>query len=95
MKTKELSKQVRDKGVEKCKPGLGHKEISKPLMIQWSTIKAIIFKWKEHRTTTNLPKDDCPPKLTDRARRALIREAAERPKVTLKELHSRDWSICP
>jgi hypothetical protein len=28
----------------------------------------------------------CPTKLTDQARRALIREATKRPKITLKEL---------
>ena len=28
----------------------------------------------------------CPPKLTDRARRALIRDATKTPKITLKEL---------
>jgi len=53
-------------------------------MIPRSTITSIIFKWKEHGTTTNLPREGRPPKLTDRARRALIREAAQRPKVTLK-----------
>ena len=88
MKTKELSKQVRDNVVEKYKSGLGYKKISKSLMITRSTIKSIITKWKEHGTTANLPRDGRPPKLTDRARRALIREAAQRPKVTLEELQS-------
>lgn len=88
MKTKELSKQVRDKVVEKYKSGLGYKKISKSLMIPRSTIKSIIIKWKEHGTTTNLPREGRPPKLSARSRRALIREAAQRPKVTLKELQS-------
>ncbi|XP_076853445.1 uncharacterized protein LOC143508669 [Brachyhypopomus gauderio] len=88
MKTKELSKQVRDKVVEKYKSGLGYKKISKSLMIPQSTIKSIIIKWKEHGTTTNLPREGRPPKLSARSRRALIREAAQRPKVTLKELQS-------
>ena len=88
MKTKELSKQVRDKVIEKYKSGLGYKKISKSLMIPRSTIKSIIFKWKEHGTTLNLPREGRPPKLTDRARRALIREATQRPEVTLTELQS-------
>ena len=88
MKTKELSKQVRDKVVEKHKSGLGYKRISTSLMIPRSTVRSIIAKWKEHGTTTNLPRQGRPSKLTDRARRALIREATERPKVTLKELQS-------
>ena len=43
---------------------------------------------KEYGTTTNLPREGRPPKLTDTARRALIREATKRPKITLKELQS-------
>ncbi|KAM4578007.1 E3 ubiquitin-protein ligase RNF181 isoform 1-T1 [Fundulus diaphanus] len=38
------------------------------------------------------------PELTERARRALIREAAQRPcgnPEGAAELHSRDWRICP
>ena len=48
----------------------------------------VIKKCPQDSTTTNLPREDRPPKLTDQARRALIREAAQRPKVTLKELQS-------
>ena len=88
MKTKELSKQVRDKVVEKYKSGLGYKKISKCLMIPRTTIKSIITKWKERGNTTNLPRDGRPPKLREQATRALIREAAQRPKVTLEELQS-------
>ena len=88
MKTKELSKQVRDNVVEKYKSGLGYKKISKSLMIPKSTIKSIITTWKEHGRTANLPRDGRTPELTDWARRTLIREAAKRPKVTLEELQS-------
>ena len=35
-----------------------------------------------------MPRECHPPKLTDEARRALIREASKRPKMTLKELQS-------
>ena len=42
MKTKELSKQVRDKVVEKYRSGLGYKKISETLNIPQSTIKSII-----------------------------------------------------
>jgi transposase len=86
MKTKELSKQVRDKVVEMYRSGLDYKKISETLNIPRNTIKSIIKKWKEYGTTTNLPREGCPPKLTDQARRALIREATKRPKITLKEL---------
>ena len=88
MKTKELSKQVRDKDVEKYRSGLGYKKISETLNIPRSTVKSIIQKWKEYVTTTNLPGEGHPPKLMDQARRELIREATKRPKITLKELQS-------
>ena len=97
MKTKELSKQVRDKVVDKYRSGLGYKKISGTLNIPPSTIKSIIKKWKEYGTTTNLPREGRPPKLTDQARRALIRgkkETKDNPKGAAK-LHSGDWSICP
>jgi hypothetical protein len=49
MKTKELSKQVRDKVVEKYRSGLGYKKISETcpkhirnMNIPWSTIKSMI-----------------------------------------------------
>ena len=74
MKTKELSKQVRDKVVEKYRSGLGYKKISETLNMPLSTIKSLIKEWKEYGTTTNLPRKGLPPKLTDQVRRALIRE---------------------
>uniref|UniRef100_A0AAX7UKG3 Transposase Tc1-like domain-containing protein n=1 Tax=Astatotilapia calliptera TaxID=8154 RepID=A0AAX7UKG3_ASTCA len=56
------------------------------LNIPRSTIQVIIQKWKEYGTTVNLPRQGRPPKLTGRTRRALIRNAAKRPMVTLDEL---------
>uniref|UniRef100_A0A803JWW4 Transposase Tc1-like domain-containing protein n=1 Tax=Xenopus tropicalis TaxID=8364 RepID=A0A803JWW4_XENTR len=86
MKSKEHTRQVRDKVIEKFKAGLGYKKISKALNIPRSTVQAIIQKWKEYGTTVNLPRQGRPPKLTGRTRRALIRNAAKRPMVTLGEL---------
>jgi transposase len=62
------------------------------LNIPRSTIKSIIKTWKECGTTTNLPREGRPPKLTDQARRALIREATvtkDNPEGAAK-LHGRD-----
>uniref|UniRef100_A0A803KA97 Transposase Tc1-like domain-containing protein n=1 Tax=Xenopus tropicalis TaxID=8364 RepID=A0A803KA97_XENTR len=86
MKSKEHTRQVRDKVIEKFKAGLGYKKISKALNIPRSTVQVIIQKWKEYGTTVNLPRQGRPPKLTGRTRRALIRNAAKRPMVTLDEL---------
>ena len=97
MKTKELTRQVRDKVVEKFKAGLGYKKISQALNISRSTVQSIIQKWKKYGTTANLPRHGRPPKLTVRARRALVREAAKRPMVTLEELqniHVSQWGWC-
>ncbi|CAB1450210.1 unnamed protein product [Pleuronectes platessa] len=69
MKTKELTKQVRDKVVEKYEAGLGYKKISRALNISLSTIKSIIRKWKEYGTTANLLRRGRPPKLKSRTRR--------------------------
>ena len=83
--------------MEKYRSGLGYKKIYETLKIPRSTIKSIISKWKEYGTTTNLPREGRPQKLTDRARRALIRgnkEIKGNPEGPAK-LHSGDWSICP
>ena len=90
MKTKELSKQVRDTFVE-YRSGLGYKKISENLNNPRSTIKSITKKWKEYGTTTNQPREGRPPKLTDQARSALIRESTKRPRINPErstKLHS-------
>jgi hypothetical protein len=97
MNTKELSKQVRDKVVEKNRSELGYKINIKNLNIPQSTSKSIIKKWKEYGTTTNLPREGRPPTLTDLARRALIRgnkDTQDNPRGATKR-HSRDWITCP
>ena len=85
MKTKELSKQLRDKVVERHRSGEGYKKISKALNIPWSTVKSIIKKWKVYGTTQNLLRAGR-PKLSSRVRRALVREASKRPMTTLKDV---------
>ena len=86
MKTKELSKQLWDKVVERHRSGEGYKKISKALNIPWSTVKSIIKKWKVYGTTQNLLRAGRPPKLSSQVRRALVREASKRPMTTLKDL---------
>ena len=84
MTTKELSKDLRDKVVERHRSGDGYKNISKALNIFQSTVKTIIKKWKAYGTTKTLPISRCPSKLDDQARR-LIRDATKRPMTILKE----------
>ncbi len=48
-KTKELSKDVRDKIVDLHKAGMGYKTIAKQLGEKVTTVGAIIRKWKKHK----------------------------------------------
>ena len=88
MSTKELSKDLQDKVVERHRSGNGYKNISKVLNMPWSTVKTIIKKWKVYGTIKTLPRSSRPSKLDDQSRRRLIREATKRPMATLKELHA-------
>ncbi|XP_016335283.1 serine/threonine-protein kinase Nek1-like [Sinocyclocheilus anshuiensis] len=54
--------------------------------ILMSTVASIIRKWKKIGTTRTLPRAGCPVNLSDRERRALVREVAKNPTVTLTEL---------
>src|SRR4029434_3966038 len=61
-KTKELSKDVRDKIVDLHKAGMGYKTIGKQLGGKQTTVGAIIRKWKQHQTTVNLSRSGAPCK---------------------------------
>ncbi len=54
-KTKELSKDVRDKIVDLHKGGMGYKTITKQRGEKVTTVGEIIRKWKKHKITVNLP----------------------------------------
>src|SRR4029434_3466312 len=62
--------------------------MSKALNIPWNSVKSIIKKWKEYGTCVNLPRTGRPHKLSDRARRRLVREATKTPMTTRKELQA-------
>lgn len=47
MKRKKLSEQHRDKIVQKFKSGTGYGRISRLLRIPKSTVRAVIYKWKQ------------------------------------------------
>ncbi len=57
-KTKELSKDVRDKIVDLHKARMGYKTIVKQLGEKATTVGAIIRKWKKHNITVNLPRSE-------------------------------------
>ncbi|XP_014829131.1 PREDICTED: zinc finger protein 594-like isoform X1 [Poecilia mexicana] len=86
MKTKEHSRQVKEKVVEKFKAGLGCKTISKSLKISHSSVEAIVQTWKEYGTTASLPGRGRPPKQRIQSQRVLFTEALKRPVVILEKL---------
>jgi hypothetical protein len=50
-------------------------------------VASIILKWK-FGTNKTLPRAVCPAKLSNRGRRAMVREVTKNPMVTLTELQS-------
>ncbi|KAG2468920.1 TCB1 transposase, partial [Polypterus senegalus] len=86
MKSKELSIDLRDRIVSRHKSGKGYRKISAALKVPMSTVASIIHKWKKFETTRTLPRAGRPSKLSDRGRRALVRETTKNPMVTLSEL---------
>lgn len=86
MKSKELSADLRDRIVSRCRSGEGHRKISAVLKVPVSTVASISLKQKKFGTTRILPRAGCPARLSDQGRRALDREVTKNPMVTLTEL---------
>ena len=53
-KTRELSKDIRDKIVDLHKAGMGYRTIGKQLGEKATTVGTIIRKWKKFKITVNL-----------------------------------------
>ncbi|KAG2466803.1 TCB1 transposase, partial [Polypterus senegalus] len=86
MKSKELSVDLQDRIVSRHKSGEGYRKISAALKVPMSTVASIIREWKKFENTRTLPRAGRPSKLSDRVRRALVREVTKNPMVTLSEL---------
>ena len=56
------------------------------LKVPKNTVASIILKWKKFGTTKSFPRADRTAKLSNRGRRALVREVTKNPMVTLTEL---------
>jgi hypothetical protein len=56
--------------------------MSAALKVPKNTVASIILKWKKFRTTKTLPRAGLPAKLSNRGRRALVREVTKNPTVT-------------
>ena len=56
------------------------------LKVPKNTVASIILKWKMFGTTKTFPRAGSPAKLSNRGRRALIREVTKNPMVTPTKL---------
>uniref|UniRef100_A0AAZ3SDA0 Transposase Tc1-like domain-containing protein n=1 Tax=Oncorhynchus tshawytscha TaxID=74940 RepID=A0AAZ3SDA0_ONCTS len=84
MRLKELSVELRDRIVS----GEGYQKMSAALKVPKNTVASIILKWKKFGTTKTLPRAGHAAKLSNRGRRALVREVSKNLMVTLTELQS-------
>ncbi len=85
-KTKELSKDVRDKIVDLHKAGMGWKTIAKQLSEKVTIVGAIIRKWKKHKITVNLPRTGAPCKISPRGVSMIMRTVRNQPRTTREDL---------
>ncbi len=85
-KTKELSKDVKDKIVDLHKAGMGYKTIAKQLGEKVTTVGAIIRKWKKHKITVNLPRSGAPCKISPRGVSMIMRMVRNQPGTTRVDL---------
>ncbi|KAK3520700.1 hypothetical protein QTP70_030576 [Hemibagrus guttatus] len=72
-KTKELSKDTRNKTVDLHQAGKTESAIGKQLGVKKSTVGAIIRKWKTYKTTDNLPRSGAPRKISPRGVKMITR----------------------
>ncbi|KAK3553574.1 hypothetical protein QTP70_005489 [Hemibagrus guttatus] len=72
-KTKELSKDTRNKFVDLHQAGKTESAIGKQLGVKKSTVGAIIRKWKTYKTTDNLPRSGAPRKISPRGVKMITR----------------------
>ncbi|KAK3514203.1 hypothetical protein QTP70_009458 [Hemibagrus guttatus] len=72
-KTKELSKDTRNKIVDLHQAGKTESAIGKQLGVKKSTVGAIIRKWKTYKSTDNLPRSGAPRKISPRGVKMITR----------------------
>ena len=85
-KTKELSKDIRDKIEDLHKAGMGYKKISKQLCEKLTTVGAIIRKLKKHKVTANLSRSGAPRKILPRGISMMMRKVRDQPSASQDEL---------
>ncbi len=86
-KTKELSKDTRDKIVDLHKAGMSYRTIGKQLGEKATTVSAIIRKWKKFKMTVNLPRTGAPCKISPRGVSIILKKVSKgQPRTTREDL---------
>ncbi len=85
-KTKELSKDIRNKIVDLHQAGKTESAIGKQLGVKKSTVGAIIRKWKTYKTTDNLPRSGALRKISPRGVKMITRTVSKNPRTTRGDL---------
>ncbi|KAK3567183.1 hypothetical protein QTP86_011886, partial [Hemibagrus guttatus] len=85
-KTKELSKDTRNKIVDLHQAGKTESAIGKQLGVKKSTVGAIIRKWKTYKTTDNLPRSGAPRKISPCGVKMITRTVSKNPRTTRGDL---------
>ena len=86
-KTKELSKDMRDRIIERHKGGQGYRNISKEMNLAVSTVGNIIRKYKKYGGgTANLPRNGRPSKINERTSRWISRNVQINSFITRSEI---------
>ncbi|KAK3575072.1 hypothetical protein QTP86_019751, partial [Hemibagrus guttatus] len=85
-KTKELSKDTRNKMVDLHQAGKTESAIGKQFGVKKSTVGAIIRKWNTYKTTDNLPRSGAPRKISPRGVKMITRTVSKNPRTTRGDL---------
>ncbi|KAK3519520.1 hypothetical protein QTP70_033504 [Hemibagrus guttatus] len=85
-KTKELSKDTRNKIVDLHQAGKTESAIGKQLGVKKSTVGAIIRKWKTYKTTDNFPRSGAPRKISPHGVKMITRTVSKNPRTTRGDL---------
>lgn len=85
-KSKQLSKDLREKVVQLHKSGSGYKKIAKQLIMPVSTVQTIIKKWKTRGTTDIKPRSGRPSKISPTTARKIVRDVKKTPRLTSQEI---------
>ncbi|KAK3522938.1 hypothetical protein QTP86_009712 [Hemibagrus guttatus] len=85
-KTKELSKDTRNKIVDLHQAGKTESAIGKQLGMKKSTVGAIIRKWKTYKTIDNLPRSGALRKISPRGVKMITRTVNKNPRTTRGDL---------